>query len=162
MTCAAGVRSTLWWHSISSTGQLKFCFWAGRRHFRFIRYLVGAHRPGRQYHARMPATNAKPRDEFAGLHRFATCRGLFSSRHRDACRPVVTGLSVVLSELSSIGPLSIQDFTRRVVLPTGMQVRRLASRPLCVPVPRLGIVLLETPLNAPRAFSPPLRFSSAA
>jgi hypothetical protein len=40
-------------------------------------YLVGEHRPGRQYRARMSATNAKPRDEFAGLHRFATCRGLF-------------------------------------------------------------------------------------
>jgi hypothetical protein len=36
--------------------------------------------------ARMPATNAKPRDEIAGLHRFATCRGIISSRHRDACR----------------------------------------------------------------------------
>ena len=56
-------------------------------------------------HARMPATNAKPRDEFAGLYKFATGRGVFSSRHRDACRPVAIGFCVALSGVSSIGLL---------------------------------------------------------
>ena len=80
-------------------------------------------------HVRMPATNVKPRDEFAGLHRFATCRGLIASRHRDVCRAVVTGFRLALSEVSSIGLLSIPDFTRRPGIPAGCDVARLASRP---------------------------------
>ena len=50
-------------------------------------------------------SNAKPHDDFAGLHRFATCRGFISSRHRNVCRPVLAGFGVVLSEISSIGLL---------------------------------------------------------
>jgi hypothetical protein len=56
-------------------------------------YLVGAHRPGSSTTCAIPATNVKPRDEFAGLHRFAIYRGLTTSRHRDAYRRVVTGRS---------------------------------------------------------------------
>ena len=67
------------------------------------------------------ATNAKPRDQCAGLHRVATCRGLISSRHRDACRPVVTGFSVVLLEVSSIGPSSFQYFTLGWPSPQGFK-----------------------------------------
>jgi hypothetical protein len=90
----------------------------------------------------MPATNAKPRDEFAGPHRFATFRGLISSRHRDACRPVVTGLKVVLSEVSSIGLPSIHNFKLRLASPAGFQAARLASRPRsCAPVLRFEIIL---------------------
>ena len=114
-------------------------------------------RPTRQTneHTRMPTTNAKPRDEFAGLHRFATCRGLTWSRHRDARRPVVTGFRVVLSEASSIGPPSIHDFTLRLAIPAGTQVARLASRPLSsAPVPRFGIILKPSC----RGWSLPVRF----
>jgi len=51
------------------------------------------------------------RDGFAGLHGFATFGGLISSRHRGACRSVITGVRVVLSVVSSIRLLSIPDFT---------------------------------------------------
>jgi hypothetical protein len=96
----------------------------------------------RQRHARMPATNVKPRDEFAGLHRFATCRGLVSSRHRGVCRPVVTGFRLTMSEGSSIDLLSIHDYTRRPSVPAGFHVARLASRPQSsAPRPRLGLIL---------------------
>ena len=50
----------------------------------------------------MPATNAKPRAQFAGLHWFATCRGFISSRHRDVCRSVLTGFRIEMSEVSAI------------------------------------------------------------
>ena len=87
-------------------------------------------------------TNAKPRDDFAGPHRFATFRGLISSRHRDACRPVVTSFRVALSEVSSIGLPSIHNFTLHLALSAGIQVARLAPRPLpSAPVSRLGIIL---------------------
>ena len=66
---------------------------------------------GRQRHARLPITNAMPRDEFAGLYECAISRNIFSSRDRDACRPVVTGFCVALSGISSIGLLSIRDLT---------------------------------------------------
>jgi len=92
-------------------------------------------------HARMPATNTKPRDDFAGLHRFATCRGLTSSRHRDVCRPVVTGFRVALWEDSSIGLPSIHDFTLQVASPR-VKVAPLASRPLSsASVLRTGTIL---------------------
>lgn len=87
------------------------------------------------------ATNAKPRNDVAGLHRLATCCGLTSSRHRDVCRPVVAGFRVALSEVSSIGLISIHDFTLRLA-PAGVQVASLASRPLSsTSVPRFGIIL---------------------
>ena len=86
----------------------------------------------RQRHARMPATNVKPRDEFAGLHRFATCRGLISSRHRDVCRSVVTGFRLSLSEVSSIGLLSIHNFTRRQGIPAGISSGATRVTPLVV------------------------------
>lgn len=104
--------------------------------------LVGAHRPRSSTRSTNAAANAKPRDEFAGLHTFATCRGLISSRHRDACRPVIAGFCVALLEVSSIGPPSIQVFTLRLTLPAGIEVSRLAPRPWGpAPVPRPGITL---------------------
>ena len=109
---------------------------------------------GRQRHARMPAPNVKPRDEFAGLHRFATCGGLISSRHRDSCRSVVTGFRVALSEVSSIGLRSIQDYTLRLAIPAGIQVAQLASRPLSsAPVPRFGIILKHRVEGGRRPFA---------
>jgi hypothetical protein len=45
----------------------------------------------------MHVINAKPRNEFAGLHRFATCSGLISSRYRGVCRPFVAGFRVAQS-----------------------------------------------------------------
>jgi len=60
--------------------------------------VVGGHA-----NARMPFTNAKPRDALAGLS-FAT--------HRDVCRPVVTGLKVGVSDDSSIGLPSSNEYSR--------------------------------------------------
>lgn len=62
----------------------------------------------------MRSTNAKPRDEFAGLHGLATFRGPISSRHRDACRLLVTGLEVRVSDISSIGLPSIHEYSHVV------------------------------------------------
>lgn len=104
-------------------------------------HLVGAHRPRSSTRWTNAAANAKPRDEFAGLHSFATCRGLISSRHRDACRPVITGFCVALLEVSSIGrpPFRSSDYGYP---PPGIEVSRLASPPWRpAPVPRLGITL---------------------
>lgn len=124
------------------------------RTFRFIRLLVGAHRPESSTTWRMPVVNAKPRDEFAGPHRFATFRGLISSRYRDARRPVVTGFRVALSKVSSIGLPSIHDFTLRLALPAGIQVARLASRPRSsAPVLRFGIILKHRVEGGRRPFA---------
>lgn len=107
-----------------------------------------------QRHARTPRTNAKPRDEFAGLHRFATCRGFISSRHRDGCRSVVTGYKVALLDISSIDMPSIPGFTLRLDLPGGIQVARLAPRPLSLAsVPRLGIILKHSVEGGHRPFA---------
>ena len=82
--------------------------------------------------ARVPATNAKPRDEFAGLHRFATCRGLISSRYRGVCRLVVTGFRVSQSG----------RFIDRSALHSRLHTKQLARRPLSsAPGSRLGIIL---------------------
>ena len=62
--------------------------------------------------ASMPATKAKPRDELAGPRGLATLRGLVSSRHRNACRIVVTGLKVGVSEDSSIGLPSFREYSQ--------------------------------------------------
>src|SRR3990172_4567038 len=89
----------------------------------------------------LSATNAKPCNDFAGLHRLATCCGLTSSRHCDVCRPVVAGFRVALSEVSSIGLISIHDVPLRLT-PARVQVAPLASRPLSSPsVPRVGLIL---------------------
>lgn len=86
-------------------------------------------------------SNAKPRDDFAGLHRFATCRGFIPSRHRDACRSVPTGFGVKLSWMSSIGLLSSYDFTLPMAVAKALTAR-LASRPLSyAPVLRAGTIL---------------------
>jgi len=79
--------------------------------------------------ARMPATNAKPRDQFAGLRGLATFRGPISSRHRDVCRPVVTGLEVGISEVSSIGLPSINEY-RHVASSRNHRKPRAAQTPL--------------------------------
>jgi hypothetical protein len=65
--------------------------------------------------ATVRSTNAKPRDEFVGLRRLATFCGLSASRHRDVCRPVVTGLKVGVSEVSSIALPSIHGFSHVVI-----------------------------------------------
>jgi hypothetical protein len=53
--------------------------------------------------------NAKPREDFAGLS-FAT--------HRDACRPVITGLEVGVSDASSIGLPSTVEYGQVVNSPS--------------------------------------------
>src|SRR3990172_8047177 len=113
---------------------------------RLSSYRLGATRSGRSglqgsRGTNLSATNTKPRNDYAGLHRLATCRGLTSSRHRDACRPVVAGFRVALSEVSSIGLISIHDFTLRPA-PAGVQLAPLRSRPLASSsVLRVGIIL---------------------
>lgn len=110
---------------------------------------LGRHRP-----ARMLSTNAKPRVNFAGLHRFATCRGFISSRNRDACRSVITGFRVALSEVSPIDLTSFSGFTPRLDLPAGIKAARLAPRPLSpAPVPRPGITLKQSVEGGRRRFA---------
>jgi hypothetical protein len=88
--------------------------------------------------ARMPATNTKPRDEIAGLQ-FATYRGISSSRHRDACRSVVTGFGLALSVDFIDRAALLSRLHIRPGIPAGIQAARLAPRPLPpAPVPRLG------------------------
>ena len=97
--------------------------------------------------------NAKPRDGFAGPHRFATFRGLISSRHRDVCRPVVTGFGVALSKVSSIGLPSIHDVTPRLALPRRGHVARLASR---LRSSASVFLFRDNPQTSCRGWSPPV------
>jgi hypothetical protein len=100
------------------------------RIFRVIQLLSRRARSlGHQRQARLPTTNAKPRDDYAGPDKFATCSGLISSRHRGACWTVVTGWRYREFHRYVCSPITTSFYANRVTTSSS------------APVPRLGIIL---------------------